>query len=196
VKLHRRRTGPARAAGRGASGSSPAAPASTATSLDQFARRAADEARATRIAVLDVGTGKGSYGRYFEPDRYHSIQLRPPGPGATQIGCRPRFAFDELPVDDELFGLVLCTGVVERTPEPEGVLTELNRVLAPRGRLFLTAPLIVPERLSGHLARLPRYGLNYLLEASGFTIEELQQMPPARAYAVVARKTRRPGHCR
>jgi hypothetical protein len=182
IKLRGRRTGRREPAG------------GAQTSLDQFARRAATQARATRIAALDVGPETGRYGRYFEPGRYQSVQLRPAPPAPPLTGYGSRFAFDELPVADERFGVVLCTGVVERTQEPPGVLNELNRVLTLEGMLFLAAPLIVPERLSGHLARLPRYGLNYLLEASGFTIEDLQQLQPARAYAVVARKTRRPGH--
>jgi SAM-dependent methyltransferase len=182
--------------GTGGARREPAAPART--SLDQFARRAAAEARATQITALDVGPETGCFGRYFEPGRYQSVQLRPAAPALAPAlaGYGRRFAFDELPVADEHFGVVLCTGVVERTHEPPGVLNELNRVLTLQGMLFLAAPLIVPERLGGHLARLPRYGLNYLLEAAGFAIEDLQQLQPARAYAVVARKTRRPGHGR
>jgi hypothetical protein len=166
------------------------------TSLDQFARRAASEATATRADALDVGPQSGRYGCYFEPGRYRSVELQTSAPAAT--GRTPRFPFHELPLADEQFGLVFCAGLIERTIEPPGVLVELNRVLALRGTLFLAAPLIVPERLGEHLARLPRYGLNYLLEKSGFMIEDLQQLAgepqPAMAYAVVARKTRRPGH--
>ena len=158
-------------------------------SLDDFVGQAAAEADSRGASVLELGSLARRYSDKFESDRYHSLGFpslaRPRGPW---------FVFGPLPVADEGFGLVLCTDLVGRSPEPQGILTELNRALEPDGRLFLAAPLIIPDSSEGYLPWRTRFGLNYLLEASGFAIEDLQALERTRSYGVVARKTRRPGH--
>jgi len=45
-----------------------------------------------------------------------------------------------LPFDDASFRCVLCSQVIEHVPKDSGILEELNRVLAPGGRLVLGTP--------------------------------------------------------
>ena len=42
---------------------------------------------------------------------------------------------------DNSFDVILCTEVLEHTPEPIEALREMVRILKPGGRLFITAPL-------------------------------------------------------
>ena len=44
----------------------------------------------------------------------------------------------ELPFEDKSFDYVLSSGVIHHTPDPYKGFTELNRVLAPGGKLFLS----------------------------------------------------------
>jgi 2-polyprenyl-3-methyl-5-hydroxy-6-metoxy-1,4-benzoquinol methylase len=46
----------------------------------------------------------------------------------------------EIPFDDGWFDVVLSTEVIEHTPDPEGALAELARVVRPGGCLLVTAP--------------------------------------------------------
>jgi SAM-dependent methyltransferase len=152
--------------------------------LHEFVRRAADEARSRGAATLEVGLRNGpSHGELFDDDDYEAVFLRLPAAG-------PRFVPSaELPVASERFGVVLCTDVVHRAVEPRGVLSELNRVLEPRGKVFLSTPLVVPEPAVTATPRPARYGLNYVMEASGFRIEAVTALGGgSRCYGIVAGK--------
>jgi SAM-dependent methyltransferase len=63
-----------------------------------------------------------------------------------------------LPFRDGVFDLVLCEEVLEHVPEPERLLAEIRRVLAPGGRaLFLIGPMYLHAKgphLQSHVAVL------------------------------------------
>jgi len=46
-----------------------------------------------------------------------------------------------IPVSDASFDVIICTEVLEHVPEPIAVVREFGRIVAPGGRLILTAPL-------------------------------------------------------
>jgi SAM-dependent methyltransferase len=50
---------------------------------------------------------------------------------------------DELArIEDESFPVVLCTGLLEHVPDPQGMVQEFHRILAPGGRLILSASAV------------------------------------------------------
>ena len=163
--------------GRTKSSRSKPRPAET-ISVEEFARRAADRAAKGRLPVLEVAAGQHTYRRLFDADRYQFVT----SPASDYV--------DPLPVESGRFGVVLCSGVVERTPEPCEVLAELNRAPDQAGRLFLSTPLVVsprrPRPVPGQY--VDPLGLNYLLQVSGFELEDLQAVETGATYAVVARK--------
>jgi SAM-dependent methyltransferase len=95
--------------------------------------------------VLDVGAGSCPYRKLFTHCKYFSQdlapleqqQLRYGGYGAIDYRCDAA----AIPVPDGSFDAVLCTEMLEHHPEPIKVVHEIARVLAPGGRLMLTAPL-------------------------------------------------------
>ncbi|MDH3679216.1 MAG: class I SAM-dependent methyltransferase [Acidimicrobiia bacterium] len=166
------------------------------TSIDGFAQRAASATADGDGEVLEVGLGDSSFHSLFPIDRYRSISIHPEPAAGYYGGFEPTRAFAMLPVASERFGVVFCSGVLDRTAEPLGIMAEISRALRSGGHLFLTAPLIVPEPAAPRLAGRSRFGLNYLLDAAGFAIEDLLPVERSSAYAVVARKNERTGRKR
>lgn len=178
------------------SGRAGPAPASARRiTLDELAGQAASEAATAAVEALDVGPESDRYRGLFPADRYDSIAVAPPAP---PLGLRfgSGWPMRSLPVSTARFGVVLCAGVLEQASEPRGVMMELSRALEPNGRLFLAAPLIVPDPTVGPAAGRQRFGLNYLLSASGFSILDLAPIVRSSTYGIIARKTARYTHAR
>ncbi len=81
---------------------------------------------------------------------------------------------ENIPFQNGVFDMVLCTQVLEHLPEPKLVLIELNRTLKKGGKLWLTAPFFYEEHEKPYdFFRYTQFGLIYLLKSSGFILQEL-----------------------
>ena len=95
--------------------------------------------------VLDVGAGSAPYRALFAHCDYKAQdfaqlrddQLRHGGYAPIDVVCEA----NAIPVPDASFDVVICTEVLEHVPEPIDVVREFGRIVAPGGRLILTAPL-------------------------------------------------------
>jgi SAM-dependent methyltransferase len=92
------------------------------------------------IRILDVGCGVQPYYPFFADLalQYDGHDLEP-GPGIKYVSPA-----EALEAPDESYDLVLCTQVLEHVRHPQTVLSEIARVLAPRGHLFLTTHGVYP----------------------------------------------------
>jgi ubiquinone/menaquinone biosynthesis C-methylase UbiE len=85
-----------------------------------------------------------------------------------------------LPFADNSFDLVLCAETIEHVQDVQQLLSEVRRVLRPRGRLALTTPahgllLRRPDPLSPHIRFFTRRSLRGLLERMGFAVESVRR---------------------
>lgn len=127
--------------------------------------------------LLDAGAGEGQYKSAFSHTYYVGVDL---AVGDTQ------WSYDDLdiigsliqiPLEQAVFDAVLCTQVLEHVPEPEKVLREIQRVLKPGGKLFLTVPQSWHQHQKPHdYYRYTSFGIRYLLEKVGLQIESLEPM--------------------
>jgi SAM-dependent methyltransferase len=76
---------------------------------------------------------------------------------------------------DSAFGAVVSTALLEHVEDPDLVVKEFNRLLAPEGVLFLSGPFLFGEH-GRDFRRWTRYGLQRWLEAYGFHILELREL--------------------
>ncbi|MQA00060.1 MAG: methyltransferase domain-containing protein [Dehalococcoidia bacterium] len=97
---------------------------------------------------LDVGCGGGEYGvilAFLEASRIVLVDRDPQQLGQARRALRrlqrAEFVRSDgvaLPFPDSSFDGVLCLRVLHHAREPRLITTELSRVLAPHGQIFLT----------------------------------------------------------
>lgn len=147
-----------------------------------------------REAVLDVGSRFLPYLSVFRPQRsrrpatYIALDLVPLPKVRRLVGSAAIFVCADgssLPFRSAAFDVVLCIETLEHMPDDRQALTELSRVLRPRGVAILSAPLANPFPLSvswfakrryhsfpndrpvGHLRRYTPQQLHLLCQTTG-----------------------------
>ena len=95
--------------------------------------------------VLDAGCGTGHFSRVLSGWGAELVSLDVGEGLLSEVlkKCRTRAVEGtvlDLPFSDGEFEIVLCTEVIEHTPDPRAAVAELCRVLAPGGTLLLTVP--------------------------------------------------------
>jgi SAM-dependent methyltransferase len=124
--------------------------------------------------TLEIGAGLGEHLRYEDLTHqdYYAVELREelvaairvhhPGVTAIAADCQQR-----LPFSDEYFDRVLAVHVLEHLPDLPPALDEIQRVLAPTGRLFVVIPCegglaySVARRLSAQRMFEKEFGMKY-----------------------------------
>ena len=113
------------------------------TALLDFVGRMAASVPAGAL-VLDAGAGEGRYQPEFAHTRFIGVDLAVGDEAWNYNNLDALCTLIEMPFRDNTFDAVLLTQVLEHVTEPQMVIKEIQRVLKPGGRLFLT----VPQRLA------------------------------------------------
>lgn len=136
----------------------------------------ANAAFASRIPegalVLDAGAGRAPYRDLFKHTRYESADFEK----VDKTYAPSTYVCDlkDIPVEDSRFDYIIFNQVMEHLPEPKLVLSELNRVLKPGGKMIYTGPLFYEEHEQPYdFYRYTRFGLMHLFTSTGFDVESL-----------------------
>jgi SAM-dependent methyltransferase len=122
--------------------------------------------------ILDIGAGTSPYRKYFKNIQYYSQDF------AQNNQHTINFVLDinkDLgQIKNKSFDYILCTQVLEHTKNPESVMREINRILKPGGKLFLTTNFIYQiHSAPNDYYRFTQYGLTHLGEVTGYKINSL-----------------------
>jgi SAM-dependent methyltransferase len=129
-------------------------------------------ARYARGRVLDLGAGKLAWRRLLKryARSYTSSDLTREHPDLDIMFDATR----TYPFADESFDTIFCHSVLEHCREPWDALPEMKRVLTPGGVAIVSVPFVFYLHGQPHdYYRFSRYGLRYLAERAGFTVEEI-----------------------
>lgn len=121
------------------------------------------------VSLLEVGCGAGHVLEHFEPARQVGLDLSATmllrsrsrlGPETPLV----RGSADRLPFAEGSFSVIICTELLEHTPDPEAVVAELLRVAGRGGRVVVSVPNEVNiDRAKWLARRIP--GLRRLLSS-------------------------------
>jgi SAM-dependent methyltransferase len=121
--------------------------------------------------LLDIGCGKMPYKTIFKNKvtEYIGIDINSEVADIKEDFLKSKIV-------NSSFDTVLCTQVLEHTPEPQAFLNKINKVLKKNGMLILTVPF------TGSLHEIPhdyfrytKYGLEYMLGKAGFKVIYLKE---------------------
>jgi SAM-dependent methyltransferase len=137
--------------------------------------------------VLDAGAGEGQYKHLFDRHRYCGIDIGVGDKTWDYQGLDVRGDLVALPFADGSFAGTLNVVTLEHVTDPQKVVCELSRILAPRGTLLLVAPQDWEEHQQPHdYYRYTRYGLAHLLRTAGFT--DIMIIPVGGVFRLAARR--------
>jgi SAM-dependent methyltransferase len=132
--------------------------------------------------LLDVGCGQKPYEELFRPhvSEYLGIEHEATfeRTSASMSDKKPDLYYDglRLPFDDRAFDTVLSVQVLEHTPDPGLLLSEMSRVLRADGTLILSAPFDFRLHEEPHdYFRYTPHGLRALCEKVGLEIVEVHK---------------------
>jgi SAM-dependent methyltransferase len=134
----------------------------------------------TRGRLLDVGCGEKPYESIFLPyvSEYVGIEHEATfqGTETAQRARRPDLYYDgkRLPFADRTFDTVMSIQVFEHTPDPQGVLDEMARVVKRDGIVIVCVPFSFRLHEEPHdYFRFTPHGLRAMFDAAGLTIDEI-----------------------
>ena len=137
--------------------------------------------------VLDAGAGEGNHKPFFSEHRYTGVDLAVGDAAWDYSRLDVVGDLAALPFQDHAFDAALNVVTLEHVKEPQCVLSELGRALAPGGRLLLIAPHEWEEHQQPNdYFRYTRYGLAHLLRRAGF--EEIEIRPAGGFFRLLSRR--------
>lgn len=137
--------------------------ASIEDAVTEFARSLPDGAR-----VLDAGAGEGSYREHFKRHRYCGFDLGIGDATWNYSGLDAVGDLSALPFRDDSFDACLSVVTLEHVREPQRVVCEMARTLAPGARMLIVAPLEWEEHQQPHdYFRYTRFGLEMMMKNAG-----------------------------
>ena len=137
--------------------------------LQRFVRRLSETVQPDQT-LLDVGAGDCQYKPYFAGRcKYISQYVGGKDDNFTYDQIDIRSEVYEIPLPNESVDLILCTQVLEHLKYPTRALQEMNRLLKPGGRLYLTVPFASEEHMMPYdYFRYTRFSLDFLMREHGF----------------------------
>lgn len=125
-------------------------------------------------STLDVGCGQKPYEMLFsKTTKYVGVDVEISGHNHVDSKVDIYYNGLNLPFPDNAFDNIVCFEVLEHVKNPLALITEMSRVLRPKGYLLITTPFVYPEHETPFdFQRITRYQfLNYKTDCNLDIIE-------------------------
>lgn len=137
--------------------------------------------------MLDIGAADCWLRSHLSPSAYY-VPFDYPVTATGLYQTRPDVFGDaaRLPFSDGSFGAVACYEVLEHVRQPDAVMAEIARVLAPGGVAELSMPFLYPVHDAPHdYQRWTRHGWQRSADAVHLEVRKLQPLNHSLAAAAV-----------
>jgi len=124
--------------------------------------------------LIDLGCGTAPFADLIEDqvDAYHGIDLWPRSPHTVFAADIQQLTM----IRDEVYDTAISLEVLEHIPAPWLAIDEIYRILKPGGYFLLTVPHLSRLHDVPHdYYRYTRFGIDYLLQRSGFEIISIEE---------------------
>ncbi len=122
--------------------------------------------------LLDFGCGSKPYKTLFTNiTEYIGLDFQGEGHSHENENIDVFYDGKVIPFENEYFDSIFSSEVFEHLFNIEEILPELNRVLKPNGKIFITCPFVWNEHeVPVDYARYTQYALKHLFESNGFRL--------------------------
>lgn len=126
--------------------------------------------------LMDFGCGLKPYQRLFSVKEYIGVDFKGEGETYAQHNVDVFYDGKTIPFPDNHFDSIFCSEVFEHIFNLEEILTELNRVLKPGGKILISCPFAFGEHeVPNDFARYTSYAIKDLFIRNGFQIEHFEK---------------------
>jgi len=140
--------------------------------VEKFIREASSLHNKANLKILDIGAESRPYEKYFDQAEYIAQDIQQNSTNTIDIIGDINEGLPK--ILDGSFDVIICSQVLEHLKRPHVAFSEFFRILKPEGRLYLTTHLVFEEHMIPHdYFRFTRYGLRWLGESSGFSVERV-----------------------
>lgn len=125
---------------------------------------------------MDFGCGEKPYKSLFNVKEYIGVDVKDSGHPKESKSADIFYDGHTIPINDNYFNSALATQCFEHIFNIDEIISEINRVLKPKGILLITLPLIWEEHeIPFDFFRYTEYGIKELLIKNGFDIISIQK---------------------
>lgn len=131
-------------------------------------------------SIMDFGCGSKPYKSLFTVNEYVGVDFQGQGHSHENEVIDVFYDGLSLPFENNRFDGIFSSEVFEHVFNLEHMLTEINRVLKPGGKLLVTCPFAICEHEAPNdYGRYTSYGFTDLLKRNGFEIVHFEKVGTA-----------------
>jgi SAM-dependent methyltransferase len=126
--------------------------------------------------LLDFGCGSKPYINLFKVNSYTGVDIEISGHAHFNSKVDIYYDGKTLPFENESFSAIFTSEVFEHIFNLDEILSELNRVLKPEGKILLTTPFVWEEHEQPYdYARYTSFAMIHLLKKHKFEVIQLHK---------------------
>lgn len=125
--------------------------------------------------LVDIGCGDKPFFKHLKDRVEEYIGVDHPDTMHSKSAIDTLASVYNMPFKNNTFDTAILTQVIEHLEDPENALIEINRIMKPGGKLFISWPFLYPiHEAPRDFYRYTKFGMEHLAKKTGFDIIKLK----------------------